>query len=270
MRFFPFLLFVPLTLNPPDALAWGADAHRLIAELAERQLEPSARAEADRLLSQQPGATLVSVATWADEVRRAPTAPLHYVNLPDNDCNYDRRRDCKNGNCVVEAINEHVAVLKSKASDAQRLVALKYVIHLVGDIHQPLHVGLAADKGGNLFQVRAFGRGTNLHAVWDSELIRRRPGGLSQLREDLSAIRLASGSRPLDSVAWARYSCAVSRSAHFYPLDRTIDAAYQARWDSVLLNHLTLAGQRLAQTLNEALGKAGSSEGQEVGRPSLR
>lgn len=175
--------------------------------------------------------------------------------------------NCKNGNCVVEAINEHVAVLKSKASDAQRLVALKYVIHLVGDIHQPLHVGLAADKGGNLFQVRAFGRGTNLHAVWDSELIRRRAGGLTQLREDVSAIGLSSRSRPLDPPAWARSSCTVSRSPGFYPLDRTIDAAYQTRWDSVLLTHLTLAGQHLAEMLNEALGKARSSEGQEVGRP---
>lgn len=82
-------------------------------------------------------------------------------------CSYERVRDCADGRCVVEGIERYVAVLRSKASDAERLVALKYVVHLIVDVHQPLHLGLREDKGGNLAQVQAFGRGSNLHRVWD-------------------------------------------------------------------------------------------------------
>jgi len=236
-----------------NALAWGAEAHCLIAELAERRLSPFAKSEADRLLSLEPGASIVSVAAWADGIRRPATAPMHYVNMPEDDCSYVRQRDCPDGRCVVEAIAEQVAVLKSSAPDAQRLTALKFVIHLVGDIHQPLHAGLARDKGANLFQVRAFGRGTNLHAVWDSELIRRRPGGPSQLLKDMAAVDNRSGSVTLDPARWASESCQAGRAAGFYPEGRIVDEAYSGRWDGTLLSRLSLASTRLAETLNSAL-----------------
>jgi hypothetical protein len=253
MRYLKTLVLVLSSVVALDALAWGADAHRLIAELAERQLMPSTRAEVDRLLSLEPGASMVSVSTWADEIRRPVTAPLHYVNLPEDDCTYVRKRDCESGGCLVEAINEQAGILKSNASDVERLVALKFLIHLVGDVHQPLHAGLARDKGGNLFQVRAFGRGSNLHAVWDSELIRRRPGGLPQLMRDASDQVTTRASRAVDPGRWASESCAIGRSAGFYPEGRLVDATYQARWDGTLLVQLSLAGARLAATLNEAL-----------------
>ncbi|WP_457356248.1 S1/P1 nuclease [Roseateles sp. P5_D6] len=240
-------------LGPTNAHAWGADGHRLIAELAAAQLTPVARAEIDRLLSLEPGATLVSVSTWADETRSGATAPLHYVNPPEGDCNYSRQRDCPDGRCVVEAITAKVAILKSNAPDAERLVALKYVVHLVGDIHQPLHVGLPRDKGGNLFQVRAFGRGTNLHAVWDGDLIRHRAGGLSQLLRDVNALEQRTASSPAEPARWAAESCRLSRTASFYPEDRSIGMAYQVRWDDSLVVQFALAGRRLAGTLNEAM-----------------
>ena len=149
-----------------------------------------------------------------------------------------------------------LAILQSRAPDVERLVALKYVVHLVGDIHQPLHVGLASDKGGNLFQVRAFGRGTNLHAIWDGELIRRRAGGLSQLLRDASALGASARSRQADPASWASESCRVSRSPSFYPADRTIGATYQTLWDGTLVAQLALAGRRPASILNEALRQA--------------
>jgi len=253
MRFHSLLFWSICLLGSANALAWGADGHRLIAELAEAQLAPAAKAEVEHLLGQEPGATMVSVSTWADEVRRPAGAPMHYVNLPLDDCNYVRSRDCEDGRCVIEAIRRQVDVLKSGAPDVERLVALKYVVHFIGDVHQPLHVGLASDKGGNQFQVRAFGRGTNLHGVWDRELIAHRPGGQSQLLRDAGALGPAGDSRSSDPVKWAGASCVISRSSGFYPEDRRIDGAYIARWDSALVTQLALAGRRLAQTLNDAL-----------------
>lgn len=237
---------------PTDAFAWGADGHRLVAELAEAQLAPHARAEVLRLLRQEPGATMASVSTWADEVRRANTAPLHYVSLPEGDCTYVRERDCQDGQCVVEAIKDQLAILKSGSTDGERLVALKYVIHLIGDIHQPLHVGVARDKGGNLHQVRAFGRGTNLHAVWDTALILKRAGGPTQLLKDASTLRYAV-SPSAEPEVWANASCAVRQISDFYPASRSVDPAYVVRWDATLVERLALAGQHLAEALNKVL-----------------
>lgn len=239
-----------LSLSPP-VLAWGVEGHRLVAELAQQQLTPAAAAEVDRLLLAEPGATLVSVSTWADEQRSRGTAPLHYVNLPEGDCQYSRSRDCPDGRCVVEGINAQIAVLKSTAPDARRLEALKWVVHLVADLHQPLHVGLAADKGGNLYQVRAFGRGSNLHAIWDTELIRRRSGGLRGLLGVLATPTVDAS--PGDPARWANESCEIRRSAGFYPDDRAVGDPYAERWEATLASRLGKAGRRLADLLNGAL-----------------
>lgn len=246
------LLFALCVTGTANVHAWGADGHRLIAELAQMQLTPEAAAEVNRLLGLEPRATMVSVSNWADEKRSGATAPLHYVNLPEGDCSYSRERDCQDGRCVVEAITAKLAVLRSTAPDAERLAAVKWVIHLVGDVHQPLHVGLASDKGGNLYQVRAFGRGSNLHAVWDGELIRRRAGGLSRLLQDATTAS-PSSSRTADPARWASESCAVRTAAGFYPEGRVAGPAYAEQWDDELVAQLALAGRRLADVLNGAL-----------------
>jgi hypothetical protein len=254
MRLFTHLILLCGLSVPLSASAWGAEGHRLIAELAESQLSPAAAAEVGRLLRLEPGATMISVSTWADEKRSGATAPLHYVNLPEGDCAYNRQRDCPGGRCAVEAITAKVAILKSTVPDAERLVALKWVIHLVGDIHQPLHVGLARDKGGNVYQVRAFGRGSNLHAVWDGELIRRRVGGLSHLLQDAAVTRRVASPRATNAARWASEACAIRSSPAFYPDDRVVGPVYAERWDGALIAQLSLAGQRLAEVLNSALG----------------
>lgn len=234
------------------AHAWGAEGHRLIGELADRQLSPTARAEVARLLSAEPGATLSSVATWADEVRSRDTASWHYVNPPPGNCSYERARDCDDGQCAVEALNAQVALLKSKASDEQRLTALKWVVHLVGDLHQPLHAGFKGDKGGNLYQVQAFGRGSNLHSLWDSGLIRNRAGGLDALREAAATPGIAATAAPTPA-PWAVESCRIVVTAGFYPDGRFIDQGYIDQWDPVLVARLKAAAQRLAATLNDTL-----------------
>lgn len=246
-------LLAVLTISG-TANAFGAEGHQLIGELAEAQLTVGARAEVTRLLAAEPGATLSSISTWADEIRSRQTASWHYVNLPPENCSYERARDCHDGQCSVEALSRQVAILRSKATDDQRLAALKWVVHLVGDLHQPLHAGFKGDKGGNLYQVRAFGRGTNLHSLWDSGLIRNRAGGLNAMRTAAATTGVAAATEPRPA-NWAIESCKIVASPGFYPDEHFIKQTYVDQWDPVLVSRLKAAAQRLAATLNEALHK---------------
>ena len=148
VRHFRALVAVLTTAWAQQAHASGAEGHRLIAALADQQLSVQARSEIAWLLAIEPGATLASISTWADDTRTPSTAAWHYVNMPrDAECHFDAARDCPGGVCVVGAIERQVAVLKSAAPDAVRLKALKYIVHFVADVHQPLHAGYADDRG---------------------------------------------------------------------------------------------------------------------------
>ena len=223
-------------MSPMSAGAWGGDGHRIVAELAERQLSAPAKNEVDRLLALEPGATMASLSTWADEYRSPSTSAWHYVNLPRDgadSCAYDAERSCIDGHCVVDAIGRQAAVLSSKAPDEARLKALKYVIHFIADLHQPLHGGFAQDRGGNQFQVQAFGKGTNLHAVWDSGLIDHWPGGAPALLEEAGVVKDAADGGKAPG-RWAEESCRIVSADGFYPGGHKIDAAYNEKWAPVL------------------------------------
>ena len=237
---------------PFNVQAWGPQAHRLVATLAERQLSRAAAEEVRRLLALEPGATLASIATEADDTRTATTARWHYVNLArDGGCRYDAARDCPDGQCAVAAIETQIDVLRSAASDSERLQALKYVVHLVADLHQPLHAAFADDRGGNRYQVQAFGSGTNLHMVWDLGLIDHWPGGAKALRAEVAALRVAPS--PSAPAEWAAESCRVASAPDFYPADRRVESGYLARWQRTVRMRIALAAQRLAGVLNRTL-----------------
>jgi hypothetical protein len=252
-RFLASLLVVAAGVAAGQSHAFGGANHRLVAELAEQQLKPAVRTEVNRLLAQEPGASLQSVSTWADETRSLGTAAWHYVNFHRGEpCVYEAARLCIDGKCVVGALERQIELLGSKASDAQRLTALKYVMHLVADLHQPLHAGFFDDRGGNSYQLQALGKGTNLHAVWDSGLTNGWPDGVQALRPtvegELGAV--ATGSSP---AAWAEESCRIVGASGFYPDGRELDASYATRWRGVLAQRLAAAATRLAEVLNEAL-----------------
>jgi hypothetical protein len=235
------------------AHAFGAEGHQMIAALAEHDLSNRARAEVNRLLALEPGATMVTISTWADETRTPATAAWHYVNLPrDSDCQYDAPRDCPDGQCVVDAIERQRRVLTSNAPDMERLVALKYLVHLVADVHQPLHAGHADDRGGNRFQVQAYGQGTNLHAVWDTALITHWPGGPAALFSEVGARATspASGS----PARWAQESCRIVASSWFYPPGHKLEPSYAKAANPVLVERMSSAAGRLASLLNASLG----------------
>ena len=161
-----------LALTPSPALAWGKTGHRVVAAIADTQLSGLARAHVEEILG--PGESLDEAANWPDEMRSAPGAfwqktatPWHYVTL--NGIIYDHAPP--EGD-ALEALTHFSAVLRDpNANLADKQEALRFIVHLVGDLHQPLHVGKCCDRGGNEVKVSFFGKPTNLHAVWDSQLV---------------------------------------------------------------------------------------------------
>ena len=160
------------SLVPSPALAWGKTGHRVVAAIADTQLSGLARAHVREILG---GAeSLDEAANWPDEMRSAPGAfwqktatPWHYVTLTASSTIMRRPKATR-----LQALTHFRAVLQDpKASLADKQLALRFVVHLVGDLHQPLHVGKCCDKGGNEVKVNWFGKPTNLHAVWDSQLV---------------------------------------------------------------------------------------------------
>lgn len=159
-------------LLPSPVFAWGKTGHRVVAAIADRELSGLARAKIEQIL--EPGESLDEAANWPDEMRAAPgefwqktATPWHYVTL--NGTVYDHAPP--EGD-ALEALGRFSRILQDpSASREQKKTALRFVIHLVGDLHQPLHVGKLNDRGGNEVKVTFFGKPTNLHSVWDSLLV---------------------------------------------------------------------------------------------------
>ena len=234
------------------AQAWGPVGHQTVAMAARAQLTPEALSRLQELMSLEPGTTLADIATWADEHRGPETAPWHYVNFPVGDCNYRPARDCPDGQCIVVVLDAQLQILASQAPPPERLQALKWVVHLVADLHQPLHAGMAEDRGGNRYQLQFLLRWSNLHALWDSGLIRH-------MNEDapILAARLARQFWPpalgsLSVRAAAEESCRMARQPGFYP-PGTVGQDYISTYTPIVEQRLWLASVRLAALLNQAL-----------------
>ena len=147
-------------LAAPAVVRWGRTGHRLIARVATARLSGEARRQVRDLLGRE---SLAAVSTWADSIRndRPETSPWHYVNIPVIDSVYRPERYCPGGDCVVAALERQIGVLANRgASKAERAEALKWVVHLVEDIHMPLHAGDRGDRGGNDVQLTFLGRAT--------------------------------------------------------------------------------------------------------------
>ena len=261
-------------LFPVAASAWGVHGHELVAEIAARNLQPAARSEVERLLGDRADLALRAVSTWADQVRDLPkyrdTAPLHYVNFPRsvdfprNVCRYDAQRYCRGGSCVVGAIGKYVARLADHgASKRSRAEALAFVVHFVGDIHQPLHAGWRDDRGGNDVQIRIGRKGSNLHALWDDVLARGAGLRVREHADLLLATPLTaepmwawSDAAPAAwaeaPAAWAEESCRIVADG-LYPETLDISDAYVKRMLPIAQERIELAGRRLAAVLNAVL-----------------
>ena len=257
------------------AEAYGRDGHRIVCDLAYRYLSEETRTEVDRLIALDPEFDhFRDACSWADEVRGTThrhTAPWHYINQTRDDPHIDPE-DCAEDGCITEAIDLHAGIFADRSrSDAERLEALKFLAHWMGDVHQPLHVSIEGDRGGNDIPVLWRGeRRTNLHRVWDSEIMLDRmseewpwaPAGerWRYFAEALAAEIPLEGTHvytPLNAIAWAQESHDIVRSRDFgyywASADQMIEPgdAYYHRALRISRERLKTAGVRLAGLLNE-------------------
>lgn len=269
---------VAIVIATSSVIGWSGQGHRLVGLIAAERLTPQARAEVRRLLD---GHTLADVANWADTIRsdQQQTYGWHFLNIPPDASGYDRDRDCPRAggvaegsrsdrwrDCVVDRIlfwEQRLADVKLDRAD--RATALKFLVHFVGDLHQPFHT-LGVGRGGNDVNVRVFGDANcaedgekpfpcNLHAVWDGRLIARRNlddrAYVARLQKLIADKRL--GSQPAGTPAkWAEQSWRLAKEALVTP-GANIDEAYYQRNIAVIDVQIALAGVRLAAVLNRSL-----------------
>jgi hypothetical protein len=182
---------------PSAAHAWGCKGHQTVALIAEKHLTPEAKQFVLKLLTENPvdpklnrycgGASrdlMADASTWADDVRgERKNGPWHYIDIPRGSQREPLEKYCGQEGCVTRAISEQLAILRDPKADAvKRAEALRYVIHFVGDLHEPLHTTTNADEGGNCVPVKYFRRSPrehnhsfspNLHSLWDTAIPER-------------------------------------------------------------------------------------------------
>jgi nuclease S1 len=237
---------------------WGSKGHEIIAAIAETQLTDATRKRIKELLPQ--GTTLAEASTWPDKAgRQIPDMdPYHFINFSKDANSYDQQRDCKLRNCIIEAIAWYLQVLKSDdAPRNENRIALRFVAHLVGDIHQPLHAGFAEDRGGNSVDVRFNGRKMNLHSMWDTALLELEQGTLAEIAARIEAAVTNEDQQqwqqgtPAD---WALESLAIVRAQVYrLPSSGEINATYIESARAVIRTRLAQGGARLAWLLNTYL-----------------
>ena len=259
-------------LIPSTLLGWGPAGHEIVASLAQTRLTENAKRGIRSLIGD---ASLASVANWADEVRpeRDETYNWHFVDISETASGFSDERDCflpnsrhkgsatDHHNCVVDRIEIFKQVLSdSNASREDRIEALKFLVHFVGDVHQPFHaIGEAA--GGNGIAVTEFGstqcgrHPCNLHGAWDSGLIQHTRMGrdeyVAHLEKLISDEHLTASGNPED---WANESHGYAQSAWLAD-GAQIDENYYQKEIKVVDERLALAGLRLAAVLNEAFAQ---------------
>jgi hypothetical protein len=256
------LAAVLVGLACPPAYGWGAHAHRIATRVAQDRLSPAAKAAVRELLHE--GDTLASVANWADHEGHDAvpgSAPWHYVNVPISERRYDDRF-CPESGCVVSKIRHFRKVLADRRAPLrERRRALLFLVHFVEDVHQPLHVGDDRDRGGNLTQVQFLGEGTNLHRLWDTDLIdyagTNENAWVEQVERLITPEKVAEWSRGAVEV-WASEGLEAARRAYQAPdgSGRVIRSGAILGEDYARLalpiarERLARAGVRLANELN--------------------
>ena len=261
LRTFTVMLAIAVLLSNL-AWGWGRDGHRIIATVAEDHLNETTKIMIQSLIGNN---HLYSVASWADDIRRErrDTVPWHYVNIPLSS-RYDANRDCPPPrSCVVEKIADFIKVLMDKkAPREQRAEALKFVVHFVGDIHQPMHAEKEA-KGGNGIHVSFLGNDRcgrydcNLHGVWDTSMILHaglKPTEYAERLEQLAKTEHLAEQNGGTPEQWANESVRLAQAAWVQD-GANLDEAYYQREIKVVDRQMASAGLRLAKLLNETIGK---------------
>lgn len=250
-----FLLLIP-RINSHENGKWGQNGHRIVGDVAADYLNPEARREVDRIL----GPTSMAIAsTWMDKIKSDPaydhTHDWHWVTIPDG-MTYKETEKNPNGD-LISRLRIIIDKLKNgNLSPKEEKENLKMLIHLMGDIHQPLHVGTGKDRGGNDTKVEWFYSNSNLHRVWDSEMI-------DDTKLSYTEFSTAINHPTKDQVAnwqdsnildWVDEAMELRDQVYNLPEDHQIGYEYQYKNRDLLDRQLLKAGVRLAGVLNNIYG----------------
>lgn len=267
-------------LSSSAVFAWGNTGHRVVGDIATRFLDIDVLVKANKLLK---GQSLAHASTWPDEIKSDPatyenTFNWHYTTWQSEDHEHSENEENETTGFLLKSINDQLAVLRDpKATDDKKAFSLKFLIHLVGDIHMPLHVGAGTDQGGNFCKVTYMGKPTNLHALWDEGLIGSTNLSYTELSKFVSegkTIEEVKATKNGSIVEWALESKNIV--ATLYPADVTpsseplsvrtyckkevlpeempkLSYEYAYKFIPVLEKRLYQAGVRLGMLLNENL-----------------
>lgn len=241
------------------AFPWGQKGHDTVAYIAECNLTPEAKAAAEKLLD---GKSIVYYANWLDNASHTPeyaySKTWHYKNIDAGETFESARKNDKGD--IVTALTEQMEILGDKSkSKEERALALKMVVHFLGDIHQPMHLGHASDLGGNRWEVRYFKSPKNLHSVWDSSLVESaHKWSYTEWQQQIDRAtpeeksEILSLSAPSD---WAKETYEIGKEVYEKtPQDTNIEYNYIAEWTPVIEKQFLRGGLRLADILNRQLG----------------
>jgi hypothetical protein len=228
---------------PSNLLAWGRKGHSLVAEVAFKNISPNTQKIVLKYLD---GLSIEDAASWMDDQRSDKTydylKPLHYVNVEKGEI-YNKNST----NNIITEINrvlsdfEHLSTL----TDQEIKMDLYEIFHLMGDLHQPFHVGYGTDKGGNTYQIQFDGQGSNLHRLWDSEIIDAKNITLSTIEN----LALSERNKPIDLNKWFNDSRVYMDK--IYPSGNVVDENYINAGAKIIEIQLANAGVRLSNILEK-------------------
>lgn len=241
----------------PAAFSWGKTGHRIVGEIAQRNLEAKTLKGIKALAGDD---DLSRLSNWPDEIRSDPkmvyTSSWHYVSIPTGKTYWDQKRN-KEGD-VIEALYRFEDTLRDpKAKKEEKLDALKFLVHMAGDLHQPLHVGLAEDRGGNSIRVKWFKSESNLHTVWDEELIDFEKLSFTEYANYLNHYskdekkEWEKGS----FIDWAKESQDLRPKVYDLPEGGSLSYEYNYKVKPLVEQRLKQGGLRLAYVLNKIFGE---------------
>ena len=247
-----YLLFCLLSI---ESFGWGPTGHRVTGMIAEHYLNAKAKKKIKQLLGQE---SLALVSTWMDEIRSDSThidmADWHWVTI-ETGMTYDESKKNPNGD-VIMTLERVIAELKShRLTPQQELEDLKILVHLAGDIHQPLHAGCCHDQGGNKAKVKWFRNESNLHRVWDSDMIDDSKFSYTELVAALGEPDNATvtGLQKASVRDWVNESMGYRKQVYTIG-DGNLGYKYTYRNFPVVKLRLVQAGVRLAGILNQIYG----------------
>ncbi len=254
---FSLLSFFLLPSIPAISPNWGQTGHRVVGEIAQQHLSCRAKRKIKKLLD---GQSLALISTFADEIKSdrkyKSFSPWHYVNIPF-DKNYHNCEKSSKGDLVTGIAKCKEVIKDKKASKSEKVFYLKLLVHLIGDLHQPLHIGRREDKGGNTIQVQWFGKGTNLHRVWDSNMLDQYGMTYTELAKNAKHLSkdAIKNIQKGDVLSWIEETRIITKKVYASAaVGEKLKYRYMYDHFATVREQLQKAGLRLAKELNELFG----------------